>query len=97
MKNDYPSDKEIERKKIIEKFNIKNGKELVHLYLKSVVLILACVFEKFMKVSMKEFEINLSYCVSLPGYTWQCGLKYTEKKLTNASGYRFFSNLGAYF
>ena len=30
-----------------------------------------------MKVSVNEFDINLLYCVSLPGYTWQCGLKYT--------------------
>ena len=38
---------------------------------------LACVFEKFIKVSINEFGINSLYCVSLPGYTWQCGLKYT--------------------
>ena len=30
-----------------------------------------------MKVSVNEFGINPLYCVSLPGYTWQCGLKYT--------------------
>ena len=35
------------------------------------------MFEKFNKVSFNEFEINPLYCVSLPGYTWQCGLKYT--------------------
>ena len=34
--------------------------------------------EKFIKVSVNEFGIDLLYCVSLPGYTWQCGLKYTE-------------------
>ena len=39
------------------------------------------VFEKFIKVSINEFKINPSYCVSLPGYTWQCGLKYTGIKL----------------
>ena len=38
---------------------------------------LPCVFEKFVKVSVNEFGINPLYCVSLPGYTWQCGLKYT--------------------
>ena len=38
---------------------------------------LACVFEKIVKVSVNEFDINPLYCVSLPGYTWQCGLKYT--------------------
>ena len=38
---------------------------------------LACVFEKFIKVSVNEIRINPLYCVSLPGYTWQCGLKNT--------------------
>ena len=77
MKNDYPSDEEIERtKEIIKRFNIKNG-ELTQIYLKSDVLLLNCVFEKFVKVSVNEFGINPLYCVSLPGYTWQCGLKYT--------------------
>ena len=77
MKNDYPSDEEIERtKEIIKRFNIKNG-ELTQIYLKSDVLLLDCVFEKFVKVSVNELGINPLYCVSLPGYTWQCGLKYT--------------------
>ena len=62
---------------IIKRFNIKNGEELTEIYLKSDVLLLACVFEKFIKVSVNEFGINPLYCVSLPGYTWLCGLKYT--------------------
>ena len=78
LKNKYPDDEEIKRsKEIIEKFNIKNGEELTEIYLKSDVLLLACVFEKFIKVSVNEFDINPLYSVSLPGYTWQCGLKYT--------------------
>ena len=44
-------------------------------------MLLACVFEKFIKVSVNEFGINPLYCVSLPGYAWQCGLKYTDVKL----------------
>ena len=35
------------------------------------------MFEKFIKVSVGEFGINPLYWFSLPGYTWQCGLKYT--------------------
>ena len=62
---------------IIERFNIKNGEELTEIYLNSDVLLLACVFEKFIKVSINKTKINLLYCISLPGYTWQCGLKYT--------------------
>ena len=78
LKKDYPDDEEIERTmNIIERFNIQNGEELTEIYLKSDVLLLACIFEKFIKVSVNEFGINPLYCVSLPGYTWQCGLKYT--------------------
>ena len=40
-------------------------------------MLLDCVFEKFIKVSVNENVINPLHCVSLPGYTWQCGLKYT--------------------
>ena len=78
LKNKCPDDEEIQRTMdIIETFNIMNGEELTEKYLKSDVLLLACVFEKFIKVSVNEFDINPLYCVSLLGYTWQCGLKYT--------------------
>ena len=78
LKNDYPDDEEIQRKMdIIKKFSIKNGEELTQIYLKSDVLLLACVFEKFIKVSVNEYDNNPLYCVSSPGYTWQCGSKYT--------------------
>ena len=77
LQNKNPDDEEIDRTmNIFKKFNIKIGGELTEIYLKSDVLLLACVFEKFIKVSVNEFDINPLYCVSLPGYTWQCGLKY---------------------
>ena len=80
IENGYPNDKEQEKtKKIFRRFNIKNknGEELTENYLKSVLLLLTCVFEKFKKVSVIGVGFNTLYCVSLPGYTWQCGLKYT--------------------
>ena len=78
LKNKCPDDEDIERtKEIIKKFDIKNGEELTEIYLKSDVLLLTCVFEKFIKVSVNEFKINPLYFVSLPGYTWEGGLKYT--------------------
>ena len=49
--------------------------------MKSDVLLHACVFEKFIKVTVNESDINPLNCVSSPGYTWQCGLKYTDIKL----------------
>ena len=82
LKNDYPDDDEIQRtKEIIKLFNIKDGGELTKLYWKSDVILLADVFEKFVKVSTKEYGINPLYCVSLPSYTYQCALKYTDIKL----------------
>ena len=68
LKNNYPNDKEKERTKdFFKRFNNKNGEELTEIYLKSDVLLLTCVFEKFIKVSIIEFGINPLYCVSLPG------------------------------
>ena len=68
-------------KKIIKLFKIKNGEELTQISLKSDVNLLTCVFEKFIKVSVNEYGINPLCCVSLPGFTWQCGLKKTRVNL----------------
>ena len=82
LKNKCPDDGEIQRtREIIKKFNIKNGEELTQLYLKSDVILLADVFEKFIKISVEEYGIKPLYCVSLPGYTWQRGMKYTDINL----------------
>ena len=43
---------------INKRFNKKIGEELTQLYLKSDVLLLTCVFEKFIKVSVNEIGIN---------------------------------------
>ena len=86
LKNGYPDDDEIERtREIIKLFNIKDGEELTKLYCKSDVILLVDVFEKFVKVSIEEYKINPLYCVSLPGYTYQCALKDTDIKLQNSS------------
>ena len=82
LKNDFPDDDEIERtREIIKIFNIKDGEKLTKLYCKSDVILLADVFEKFIEVSTEEYKINPLYCVSLPGYTYHCALKYTDIKL----------------
>ena len=59
-------------------FNIKDREELPRLYLKGDLSLLTCVFERVIKVSINEFDINPFYCVSLLGSTWQCGLEYTR-------------------
>ena len=82
LKNDYPDDDEIERtKEIVKLFNIKDGEELTNLFSKSDVILLADVMEKIVKVSFEEYGIIPLYCVSLPGFTYQCALKYTDIKL----------------
>ena len=78
LEDKCPDDGEKERtKEILKLFDTENGEELTELLLKSVVLLLACVFENFIKVSFNEFGNIPLYCVSLPGYTWECGLRYT--------------------
>ena len=60
---------------------MKNAEELIELYLKSDVVLLTCVFEKLTKISIQEIGLNLLYFVSLPSYTWQFGLKFTDNKI----------------
>ena len=60
LKNGYPDDEEIERtNKIIQTFNIKNGEEFTQLYLKSDVILLADVFEKFITTSINFIKLLL--------------------------------------
>ena len=48
LKNKCPDDEEIKRtKQGIKLFSIKNGEELTQIFLKSDVVLLTCVFEKF--------------------------------------------------
>ena len=51
------------------------------LNLKTDVILLSCILRKFIKASINEFDIKPLYSVNLPGYTWQCGLKYTDIRL----------------
>ena len=66
--------------------DIKNGEELIQQYWMSDVNFLADVFEKFFKVSTREYGINPLYCVSPLGYTWQSVLKDTDNKLQTLQG-----------
>ena len=56
--------------KIVELFDIENGEELAKFFLKSDVILLACVFEKPVKISVNGFGRNPLNCDSLSGYTW---------------------------
>ena len=85
LKNVYPSDLEIERtKEIFEFFDFENGEQLTKKHCESDVILLADIFDKFIKVSIKEIDINPVYCISLTGYKWKCGLKSTGIKITKS-------------
>ena len=63
LKNGYPDDEELQRTMdLIKKLNIKIGEGLTEMFLKSSVLLLACVFEKLIKVSVKEYGNNPVHC-----------------------------------
>ena len=49
--------------------------------MKGDLILLKRVSEKFLKVSINEFAINLFCCVSPTGFTWQIGMKYTGMNL----------------
>ena len=81
LKNKCPDDAEIQRTRGINRlFDIKNEIQLTELYLISDVILLADVIEKFIKIFIEEYGINPLYCVSLPVYTWQSVMKYTDIK-----------------
>ena len=82
LKNKCPDDDEIERTREINKvFDIKNGEESTELYCKSEDILLADVIKRIVEVASEEYRINPLYCISLPGFTYQCALKYTDIKI----------------
>ena len=49
----------------------------------------------FLESSDKEYDLNLFYCVSLPGFTWWTGIKYTNinlQKLQDKNMFLLFEN-----
>ena len=79
LKNKCPEDDEIERtKEFIKLFDDKNDEELIELFCKSDVILSTDVIENLVKVSFEESGINPLCCVSVPGYTYQWALKYTD-------------------
>ena len=67
MRNPCPFDEKIERTKEISKIFNKNREESTKLYLNNDFILLADLFEKFIEVSVEEFDINALYCISLRG------------------------------
>ena len=66
-------------------FNIKNLGEYHDLYLKTDVLLLCDVFEKFVNVSLKDNGLDPCHYYSSPGLSWDAMLKMTDIKLEKIS------------
>lgn len=62
-------------------FKIKNLGEYFDLYLKTDILLLADVFENFRKICHKTYGLDPAFYYTLPGYTWDCMMKYTKCEL----------------
>ena len=76
LKIDYPDKKEYKERQIYWKFIIKTGEKIDKTIYKKWWYTFSWYFrKKNIKVSNEEDTINPLYCVSLPGYTRQCGLK----------------------
>ena len=72
----------MERTKQINKsFKDKNLVEITRLYTKTDIILLADVFENFIKVSTENYGCFPLNCVSICSYSSQCCLKYTDIKL----------------
>ena len=79
--NKMPSSIEIQKtNEIIKKLAIKNGRQLPEIYCKADIILLADIFENFIKNTYEEFKINPLYNISAPGLTWSAGLKYSKVK-----------------
>ena len=65
-------------KQIVKTFDIKIAKELLYLYSVSDVLLLADVWENFVKTEQQTFNLDLSYYISLPSLCCYIALKISK-------------------
>lgn len=59
-------------------FKIGSMREYTNLYLKTDVLLLADIFENFRDNCIKLYGLDPAHYYTLPGYSWDCMLKYTQ-------------------
>ena len=71
--------------KIWNKFKMKNMGDYHDHYLKKYVLLLADVFEKFIKTCLKYYELDPCHYFSSPVLSWDAMLKMTDVKLEKIS------------
>ena len=82
LKNEDISEKDYEKvKDIWDTFNIKNLGEYHDLYLKTDVLLLCDVFEKFINTCLNYYGLDPCHYFSSPGLAWDAMLKITGIEL----------------
>ena len=64
-------------KLIWNKFDIKTLGDYSDLYMKTDIMLLTCVFETFRETCHKTYGLDPAHYYTIPGYTWDCMLKYT--------------------
>lgn len=74
--------KDYESAKLVwDSFNISSLLEYTNLYLKTDVLLLTDIVENFRRASKQSYDLDPAHYFTLPGYSWDCMLKYTKVKL----------------
>ncbi|XP_023242503.1 uncharacterized protein LOC111640701 [Centruroides sculpturatus] len=61
-----------------EEFKIRNMGKYSDIYVKTDVLILAEIFQKFRDVCMKTYILDPAWCFTAPGLSWDATLKMTD-------------------
>ena len=82
LKDEEISEKDFEKdKNIWNTFGMKTLEEYHDLYLKTDVLLLADVYEKFIKTCLSYYGLDPCHYFSSPGLSWDAMLKMTKVKL----------------
>ena len=67
--------------RVFREFKMNNLGDYHDLYVQSDTLLLTDVFENFRNISLKTYELDPAYFLSLPGFAWHACLKITGVKL----------------
>ncbi|XP_071055501.1 uncharacterized protein [Onthophagus taurus] len=78
---DISDEQYLHAQRVWKEFNCQNLKEYSDLYLKTDVLLLADVFEKFRRVCSKTYGLDPAHYYTAPGLSWDAMLKFTKIKL----------------
>ena len=74
-------------KKVWDTFNCKTIRDYHDLYLKTDVLLLADVFEKFRKTCMEHYQLDPAHFFTSPGLAWEACLRETGQELKLLTDY----------